>query len=44
MEVLLDLVFDGIEVCIEEVIEYIGDKIRAAKMKKGCPKNQRGKV
>ena len=34
MEVLLDLIFDGIEACIEEVIEYIGDKIRAAKMKK----------
>lgn len=33
MEILLELIFDGIEVCIEEVIEYIGDKIRTAKMK-----------
>ena len=34
MEILLDIVFDGIEACIEAFIEYIGDKIRTSKMKK----------
>lgn len=34
MEFLLDLFLDGIESCIDESIDYIADKIRAAKYKK----------
>ncbi len=34
MEFLFDVILNLIESCIDEAIDYIGDKIRAAKCKK----------
>lgn len=41
MEFLLDLIVDGIESCIDEAIDYIADKIRAAKYKKKQSENKK---
>lgn len=41
MEFLLDLIVDGIESCIDETIDYIADKIRAAKYKKKQSENKK---
>lgn len=41
MEFLLDLFLDGIESCIDEAIDYIADKIRAAKYKKKKSENKK---